>query len=101
MEIVQTQNVLKKVVDELKLNVSIEKIEIPGQKTVEIEESIIEYEKNYLEGLFGHKDYPHFLKIETDEKHEESRYYITKINNNTFSLYNSIDKCVSFLWFLN
>jgi len=91
MEIVQTQNVLKKVVDELKLILSINKIEIPGQKTIEIEESIVEYEKNYINGSFGNKDFPVFTEIEADEKHEKGQYYITKINKNTFSLYNSVE----------
>ena len=90
MEIVKTQNVLKKVIEELSLNLFIEKIEIPGNETLEIEKGLLEFQNDYIGDSYINHDLPRFLEVRVTNAHQTDNYYIKKFHANAFGLYNTL-----------
>lgn len=88
MEMVKTREVLSSIVDELMLNISIDKLVEPDGKSTNINSDAIVYSHNYLRnrqpGIM-----PAFEKVRVAPSKSASSYFIAKAAEHTFSIYNA------------
>ncbi|MCU7491204.1 MAG: polysaccharide biosynthesis tyrosine autokinase [Ignavibacteria bacterium] len=88
MELVKTREVLNSIIDELKLNLSIDKLVEPDGKSVKINSDAVDYNHNFLrKGTPGFM--PAFEKVLVKPSEPASSFFIAKTARNTYGIYNA------------
>lgn len=88
MELVKTREVLNSIVDELQLNLTVDKLIGPDGKSVKINSGGVDYNHNYLQK--AHPGFmPAFEKVVVTPSKSASSFFIAKTAEHTFSLYNA------------
>ncbi|MCU7495175.1 MAG: polysaccharide biosynthesis tyrosine autokinase [Ignavibacteria bacterium] len=88
MELVKTRDVLKSIVEELKLNLTIDRIIQPGGNTLKINSSAVDYARNYLKnGQAGFM--PAFEMLKVTPSKASSSFFIAKTAGNTYGIYDA------------
>jgi capsular exopolysaccharide synthesis family protein len=92
MELVKTNEVLRRVIDELKLYVELDKIVDPNEKSYKLNNVFIDFPDSgntfAKEISFG---LPTFKNFKLIDDYRELELYISKINENRFELWNAKD----------
>lgn len=89
MQLVKTWSVLSKVVDDLKLFLNVQKVVFPDGQSVQINESLIDYNHDYLENSALAKSFPKFVDAKLVPTDGSSSYYIEKTGNKEFKIYDA------------
>jgi tyrosine-protein kinase Etk/Wzc len=88
MELVKTSEVLSQTIDELNLHTTIERIQKPNGRVVNIDELLLNYNNE-----FGAEDenssYPRFLEIKVTAQNRTHNLYIEKGKGDTYKLFDS------------
>ncbi len=91
MELIKTWSLLSRVIDELDLYATINKVEFADGEQIEINKSLIDYNNEYLNDGHTKTNFPQFVEIKIEPSQNNYKYYIRKTSSNTFELYNAID----------
>jgi tyrosine-protein kinase Etk/Wzc len=86
--LVKTWDVLQKVVEELNLNISVDRLVAADGSEIEIKDNILDYERKYLDGNPSAGLYPKFSGSLTRSSRSNS-FYVVKQNENVFELYDA------------
>lgn len=86
MKLVKTSEVLNKVIDELKLNLVFDKIVIPNEKELIIDDYYLNYINEYLVANPNGMSYPRFVEFKSISNSTNS-YKIKKLSDDTYELY--------------
>ena len=87
MELVTTRGVIEKVVTELNLTLTVDKIEIPNSDPLIINKNILDYNDIYGGKDQADKKLPEFLEVETKPSNYSYYYSIKKSSSKTFEVY--------------
>lgn len=89
MKLLKTEAVLGKVINDLKLTLYIDKIEHPYKATKVIQEQYLNYHQQYLMGNPNGYSYPEFIDLNNNKDATTGEYYVEKVDNNTYLLFNA------------
>jgi capsular exopolysaccharide synthesis family protein len=89
IELVKTWEVLSKVVEELDLYLTVEKIVERNGNIIEINKPLLEYNRQYFDGKTGYSKLPRFLECQLIPSANTYNLYVTKSIDNRFELRNA------------
>ena len=90
IELVNTWNVLSKVVDELKLNIMFKSIVTPGGKITEINKTLVNLQDpDFLKEIRYSYKLPEFKSVKIINSKEDGSYYVKKTGSYTFEIYDA------------
>lgn len=96
MELVKTWSVLSKVIDDLNLFLTVDKIVLPAGRQINIKKALVDY---YNPAYFNHPPentpLPQFVEIKLKDLNGTSKYYVMVTSKGTYGIYDAVsDKLI-------
>ncbi|MDX1702633.1 MAG: hypothetical protein R3250_18525, partial [Melioribacteraceae bacterium] len=91
MELVKTGEVLGKVVDELNLVVSYDRIVGPDEKSFELKKSIVDYLNPEFHNNFSTLQLPQFVSVKLKDENKAGMFVIERVSEKEFSIRDAVN----------